>query len=326
MTPSNPLHGRIAGAFRQNQTFAVISHVRPDGDAIGCELATALCLLQLGKSVKVWNEDGLLEKFAYLPGSELLSLPPGEPEDFDVAILLDTAVRERAGTCLASVRSAKTWINIDHHSTNSGFGDIALVDPSAPATGQILFELFRSENLPFTAAIADNLFVAIATDTGSFQYPATTARTYEIAAELIRMGVDVGELSRKTFESVPRRRIELLREVLNRTEFHAGGRIAVAAVDMAAVAAVGAKPEDNEGLIDTIRSVDGVIVAAFLEELDDDKVRISLRSKDHRVDVSAIASQLGGGGHKLAAGARKRGTLAEVKSTLLTAIEHALPH
>ena len=121
-----------------------------------------------------------------------------------------TAVWNRVGTCLPAVKHANLWINIDHHITNDRYGDLAFIDPVAPATGQILFELFRGCELPFTYAMADNLFVAISTDTGSFQYPNTTARTYEIGAELIRSGVNVGELSQKIYESYPRRRLELL--------------------------------------------------------------------------------------------------------------------
>ena len=310
----------IAAVLRERNSFVVMSHVRPDGDALGCELAMALCLQQLGKEVTVWNEDGMLDKLAFLPGAELVAKPPAEPLEFDVAIALDTAVHDRVGTCRAAVKRADTWINIDHHVTNNHYGDLAYVDPSAPATGQILYELFRQNELPLTYGMADNLFVAISTDTGSFQYPNTTARTYEIAADLIRAGVNVGDLSQKLYESYPRRRLELLRALLNVMRLTANDRVASFTLSLATARELGAKPEDNEGLIDTIRAIEGVVVAAFIEELPEQMVRISLRSKEKRIDVSKICGQFGGGGHTLAAGARIKGTLQEVEEQVLAAI------
>lgn len=310
----------IGGVLRAHQTFAVLSHVRPDGDALGSQLGLALSLSKLGKTVMVRNEDGLLEKYGFLPGGEFLQTPLGEPQDFDVAIALDTATQIRLGTATELVRSAKIWINIDHHPSNPGYGDLVYIDSDAPATGQILFELIQSQGLPMDAAIAENLFVAISTDTGSFQYPNTTARTFEIGAELLRCGVDVGRVSQLLYESYPRRRTELLRELLGTMRFEANGRIACFSLSLKVAAELGVKPEDNEGLIDHLRAIEGVVVAIFFEELAEGKVRVSMRSKNESVDVSAICQKFGGGGHKLAAGARVRGTLAEVESKILGAI------
>ncbi len=172
--------------------------------------------------------------------------------------------------------------------------------------------------------MADNLFVAISTDTGSFQYPNTTARTYEIGAELVKLGVKVGDLSQKMYESYPRRRLELLREMLNVLRFTSEDCVASFALTSATAQRLGVLPEDNEGLIDNIRAVQGVIVAAFFEELGDGRVRISLRSKSPKADVSKVCGQFGGGGHTLAAGARVRGTLAEVEEEVLAAIDQQL--
>src|SRR5437764_5309441 len=204
----------IGQILRDHQRFAILGHVRPDGDALGSQLALALSLQALGKEVRVWNEDGMLEKYSFLPRAALLTKPPSTPEDFDVAIALDTAIQNRLGTALPAVRSSKVWINIDHHVGNPGYGDVVYVDPDSPATGQILFELIKSEKLPVDSAIAENLYVAISTDTGSFQYSNTTARTFEIAAELVRAGVDVGLISQLTYVNYPRRRVELFRDLL----------------------------------------------------------------------------------------------------------------
>ena len=320
MSAARSTFEEVGRAFREHQRFAILSHVRPDGDALGSQLALALSLKQLGKDVRVWNEDGMLEKYSFLARAQLLTKPPSGPEDVDVAIALDTAIQNRLGTAFQAIRTAKIWINIDHHPSNPGYGDLVYVDPTAPATGQILFELIKSERLPFDRAIAENLYVAISTDTGSFQYPNTTARTFEIAAELVRAGVDVGRINQQVYENYPRRRVELLRELLRTMRFEGGGRVASFSLSLKTAAELGVLPEDNEGLIDHLRAIRGVIVAVFFEELTDGKVRVSMRSKSEKTDVCAICQKFGGGGHTLAAGARVRGSLAEVEQRILEAI------
>jgi phosphoesterase RecJ-like protein len=310
----------ISRVLREHNRFAILSHVRPDGDALGCQIALALSLQQLGKKVCVWNEDGMLEKYSFLPRAELLTKPPAAPEDVDVAIALDTAIQNRLGTAFGAVRSAKIWINIDHHLSNPGYGDLVYVDPTAPATGQIIFDLIQSQGFPFNREIAENLFAAISTDTGSFQYPKTSARTFEIAAQLVCTGINVGRLNQQLYENYPRRRIELLRELLHTTRFESDGRVASFGLSLKTAAALQALPEDNEGLIDHLRAIRGVIVAVFFEELSDGKVRVSMRSKTEAIDVCVICQKFGGGGHTLAAGARVRGTLAEVEQKVLEEI------
>jgi len=307
----------ISRVLREHNRFAILSHVRPDGDALGCQIALALSLQRLGKEVRVWNEDGMLEKYSFLPRAELLTKPPAAPEDVDVAIALDTAIQNRLGTAFGAVRSAKMWINIDHHLSNPGYGDLVYVDPTAPATGQIIFDLIKSQGFPFNREIAENLFAAISTDTGSFQYPKTSARTFEIAAQLICTGINVGRLNQQLYENYPRRRIELLRELLRTMRFESDGRVASFGLSLKTAAALQALPEDNEGLIDHLRAIRGVIVAVFFEELSDGKVRVSMRSKTDAIDVCMICQKFGGGGHTLAAGARVRGTLAEVEQKVL---------
>jgi len=307
----------IGQALRENQRFAVLSHVRPDGDALGSQLALGLSLKKLDKEVQIWNEDGMLEKYSFLPQAELLIKPPGEPEDVDVIVALDTAIQNRLGTTLQAVRSSKLCINIDHHPSNPGYGDLVHIDPKAPATGQILFELIKSQKLPIDSAIAENLYVAISTDTGSFQYPNTTARTFEIAAELVRAGVDIGRVSQLIYENYPRRRVELLRDLLGTMRFEANDRVASFSLSLGMAGKLGILPEDNEGLIDHLRAIRGVVVAVFFEELPDGKVRVSMRSKSEKVNVCAICEKFGGGGHVLAAGARVRGSLAEVQKRIL---------
>jgi phosphoesterase RecJ-like protein len=307
----------IGRALRKHNKFAVVSHVRPDGDALGSTLALTLSLKELGKDVRAWNEDGMLEKYDFLARAELLTEPPSASEDFDVVVALDTAVQNRLGTTVAAIGRAKLWINIDHHPSNPGYGDLVYIDPTAPATGQILFEFLTNQKFPITPAIAENLYAAISTDTGSFQYPNTTTRTFEIAAELVRCGVDVGRISQLLYENFPRRRIELLRGLLGTMRFACDGKLAWFSLSQGSALTLGVLPEDNEGLIDHLRAIRGVIVAIFFEELTDGKVRVSMRSKNDAVDVCTICTQFGGGGHVLAAGARVRGTLPEVEKKIV---------
>jgi len=266
-----------------------------------------------------------MDKLRFLPGSDLVTMPPaGETRDFDVAIALDTAARDRLGTCLQSIGNVRLWINIDHHVSNNRYGDLVHIDPTAPAAGQILYELIRGANLPMTSEIADNLFAAISTDTGSFQYSNTTARTFEIAADLIKTGVNVGKISELLYQAYPRRRLELLRALLNKMQCTCEDKVASFALTQEDACRLGVTPEDNEGLIDYIRAIEGVLVAVFFEELTDGKIRISMRSKDPKYDVCKICSQFGGGGHTLAAGARIKGDLATVESQVLQAICNAI--
>ena len=322
---NNSTFEEIGRALREHQHFAILSHVRPDGDALGSQLALALSLQQLGKNVRVWNEEGMLEKYSFLPRAELLTKPPAIADDVDVAIALDTAIQNRLGTAFAAVGSVKIWINIDHHRSNPSYGDLVIIDPSAPATGEIIFRLIKSQGLPFNHDIAENLYAAISTDTGSFQYPKTSAFTFEIAAELVRAGgLDVGRLSQQLYESYPRRRLELLRELLRTMRFSECDRVASFSLSSKTAAELAALPEDNEGMIDHLRAIRGVIVAVFFEELADGKVRLSMRSKDEAIDVCAICQKFGGGGHTLAAGARIRGSLAEVEEKVLEEIRAVL--
>ena len=313
---------QIGDVLQSRQSFVLLSHVRPDGDAIGSQLALGFALLSLGKSVRFLNDDGLPESLAFLPGSERIELPPDEPLDVEVAIALDTSTQPRLGErSLHAASRASLWLNIDHHISNPGYADINLIDSASPATGQILYELITNLGLPFPVETRDALYVAISTDTGSFQYPSTTARTYDIAADLIRRGLDVGKTNSQTYDELPFRRLELMRALLNTLERSADGIVAYWDLREQTRVDLALRSEDSEGLIDFIRAIRGVRVAVFFEELPDGKVRVSMRSKDRKLDVCSIASEFGGGGHALAAGIRMPGPLEAAKARVLEAIQ-----
>jgi len=323
---ANASYQEIGEVFDRHDSFVILSHVRPDGDAIGSQLALAFALEAAGKKVRVINEDGLPDNLRFLPGADRVELPPAEPLDVEVAIALDTATKPRLGdNALNAASKAKLWLNIDHHKSNPAYGDVNHIDSTSPATGQILYKLITALGLPMPEQTRDSIYVAVSTDTGSFQYPSTTEETYLMAADLIRRGLDVGRINSLTYDSHPYRRVELMRALLNTLELTGGSRVAHWELTMATREKLGLKPEDSEGLIDIIRAIDGVTVALFFEELSDGKIRISMRSKDPRVDASEICGQFGGGGHALAAGIRMRGPISEAKQRVLEAVCAAMP-
>jgi phosphoesterase RecJ-like protein len=307
----------IARTIRAAKRFAILSHVRPDGDALGSQLALALSIQNLGKSVVAWNEQGLPESFRFLKESNLITTPPDEAQDFDLVIALDTASQQRLGSTLDAIRNAGKWVNIDHHISNPGYGDLVYIDPGAPATGEIVYEFLRRENFPMPLAAADALYVAISTDTGSFRFSNTTARTFEVAAELIRSGVDAGNIAKKLYESYPKRRVQLLGKILPGAAFEADDKIASLTLTNQTKEDLKIQHDEIDGLIDYVRCVDSVVVALFFEELAEGKVRLSARSKSDKIDVNKICSEFGGGGHARAAGARIRGKLEEVRGLVL---------
>ena len=312
---------QIGEVLRSHQSFILLSHVRPDGDAIGSQLALGFALIAMGKSVRMINEDGLPENLAFLPGSERIESPPADALDVEVAIALDTATKPRLGDgALHAASKAKIWLNIDHHISNPKYGDLNLIDATSPATGQILYDLITTLDLPMPAESRDAIYVAVSTDTGSFQYPSTTVKTYEMAADLTRRGLNVGEINSKTYDEQPYRRLELMRALLNTLERSEDGLVANWEMRDQTRIDLELRPEDSEGLIDIIRAIRGVQLAVFFEELPDGKIRVSMRSKDRAIDVCKIATQFGGGGHALAAGIRMKGPLEEAKALVLTAI------
>lgn len=315
----------IGEVIRRYQSFALLSHVRPDGDAIGSQIALGYALMAAGKSVRLINEDGLPENLAFLRGSSAIESPPGGPVDVEVVFALDTATRPRLGErALEAVAGAKVLVNIDHHISNPGYGDINLIDATSPATGQIIYELILALGLPMPAESRDAIYVAVSTDTGSFQYSSTTARTYEMAADLVRRGVEVGKINADTYDDHPYRRVELMRALLNTLVVSGDGRVACWEMTDATRRELGVLPEDSEGLIDIIRGIRGVVAALFFEELPDGKIRVSMRSKDPSCNVCEVAMKFGGGGHALAAGIRMAGPIGDSKTRVLAALAEQL--
>lgn len=315
----------IVAVLRDARRIGVACHMRPDGDAIGSLVALAHSLKLAGKEVRALSEDGVPANLAFLPGTSMVELPLGQPLELDVAIALDTATKERLGdrTNLAFSKAA-VLVNVDHHGTNPRYGHLNHIDVGSPATGQIVYELLAEGGYTIDDTVRQNLYAAISTDTGSFQFSSTTPRTLRIIAEMMEAGLNSSALSQKLYHEHPLRRIQLLKSLLNVLKLSAGNRIASWVLSLEAQRSVNMQPGDTEGLIDTLRSIEGTVAVVFFEETPEGTVRVSARSKDPRLDVSRVCAEFGGGGHKMASGARLSGPVAEAESRFLETLKNEI--
>lgn len=323
MNPPPKVVEQIIEAIREARSVCVVGHVRPDGDCIGSQLGLAHALRDAGKEVTVWNDDPVPDKLRFLDGERWVARPePGQK--FDVVIATDAASLDRLGRIGECILERGTFINIDHHASNTRFADLNWVSPKEPSSGELVFDLCRWAGWPITRRMADCLFTAISTDTGSFQYPTTTPETLQTAAELVQAGADLGRICREVYQSHPLTRVKLLRHVYSKFRLTHHDKTAYFWLKKRDFARAGAATEESEGLIDHIRGIEGVIVAIVFEELEDGMTRISLRSKLASVDVGKVAQAFGGGGHKAAAGARIPGKPLGVQRRILSAVRKAL--
>jgi phosphoesterase RecJ-like protein len=318
-----PVIDRIIEALREHKTFCIVGHMRPDGDCIGSQLALALALREEGKKVTVWNQDAIPQKYKFLNVDGLYQKPkPGEK--FDCVIATDCASFERLGKVGDCVQERKLLINIDHHVTNTRYGDLNWVAPRDPSTGELIFRLLKVARWPITKTMADLLFTAVSTDTGSFQYPTTRPGTFHVGAELVTRGANLAKICDEVYQSYPVSRAKLLKHVYSKFRLTDHDRIAWLWLKQKDFNRTGAESDDTEGLIDHIRAIEPVVVACVFEEVEPEMTRISLRSKSDQVNVSAICGLFGGGGHPAAAGARIPGTQLSVQRKVIAAIKKAL--
>ena len=314
---------RILEAIRGSHTICVVGHVRPDGDCVGSQLGLTLALQAEGKNVHCWNQDPIPEKYRFLDRAGLIQ-PPRRGLKFDCVIAADCASFERLGQAGPFIARRKPLINIDHHESNTRYGDLNWVSPRDPSTGELIYRLLKIARWPVTPRIADCLFTAVSTDTGSFQYPSTRPGTFHVGGELVTRGADLAKICGEVYESFPLSRARLLKHVYSRFKLTHDNRIAYFWLKKADLARTGAESNDTEGLIDHIRAIEPVVVACVFEEIEPELTRISLRSKRGDVNVSDIAGQFGGGGHPAAAGARIPGHPVSVQRRVIGAIKKAL--
>jgi bifunctional oligoribonuclease and PAP phosphatase NrnA len=312
---------------RRHQRFLLTTHIRPDGDAIGSMLALADALKGLGKSVRTVVASRVAARYRFLDPEGRVEYfePPGDAwRDTDVAVVLDTSAWAQLGSFgpfFQSLPVAKAVI--DHHQTQDDLGAQRLVDTTAEATGRLVFEALAALEVPLSPAIATDLFVALAMDTGWFRHSNTSAATFALAGKLVAAGARPEVLYDLLFEQNTLGRLKLTGLVLDRLQVTCQGLVAYTEIRRGDYEATGATPADSEDLVNYTRSLAGVEVGLFFMEQPRGGIKVSFRSRS-RVDVARVAERFGGGGHRLAAGATLAGSLDEARARVLDAVAEAL--
>jgi phosphoesterase RecJ-like protein len=296
----------VADAIRANDRFLVVTHENPDGDALGSMLGTALALRALRKDVLMYLS-GSAPTPAEYRFLDLTDVRRELPDDLEERILLavDCANERRIGETNTGVDRAKLVVNIDHHHDNSQFGNLNLIVADASSTSEIIRDVLADLDVALTPEIAAALYVGLVTDTGRFQYSNTTPKALRLAAELVEAGADVHGIFQHVYETVQFAKLKLLARALERAQLFEGGRLVVSYLLKDDFGAVGAVEPYSEGIIDSLRAVEGSEMVALIREPPRNEGparRVSLRSSHDEVDVSAIARKEGGGGHRQAAG------------------------
>jgi phosphoesterase RecJ-like protein len=306
----------------ERQSFLITSHARPDGDAIGSAVGLMHLLNAMGKDVQVAFADPIPQIYGYLPGVKRIvhSLPTVPP---DAAILLECDSIERSG--FKRIDAGLT-INIDHHKSGRAFANFNWIDPEASAVGAMIYDLAVASGMTISAAMATCLYTAVLTDTGSFTYSATTAKTFALAEHLVASGASAHEVAQAIYFSNPPSKIRVLGLALNNMVLE--GEVAHAWITQEEMARAGAVPEDCEGVVNYLIGIAGIETAAFLREIPaangELEYRTSLRSKG-LVDVSTVAERFGGGGHRNASGCTLPGPLEAARARVVTEL-HAAGH
>jgi bifunctional oligoribonuclease and PAP phosphatase NrnA len=310
----------VARALKERQAFILTSHARPDGDAIGSQLALAFALDEIGKSVRLLDHDPVPNPYAGFPGISRIELTDRATEPADAVVLLECSDITRP-----SVAGLDRYfvINVDHHLGNAMYGHVNWFDDTAAACGEMVAEIIDELGVRWTREIAEHLYLAIATDTGSFRYGPISSRTFEAARRIVDAGVDVASLSRQVFDSYSIGRVLLTGALLDKMELHQQSRLAVLYFDDELLARCGATIDDTEGLVNLPLGAREVLAVALFKRQPDGSYRVSLRSKGD-VDVRSVAKRWQGGGHKNAAGLTMTGPYEQTKADLIAAMGQAI--
>ena len=296
MTPDPRLE--IAARIRKSRRVAVTSHLRPDGDSLCTGLALSRMGDLMGKEVSVVNKDNTPFPFCHFPDAERIRIGQIDPSRFDTVILLECADVSRSGQ---EHLDGAFKVNIDHHYSNTPYADINWIDPGASAVGEMVFDLSRYLDVALTPEIADHLYCAIFSDTGSFQFSNTTAKALETCTSLARLGASPIRVSERLLNNNPPEKIKLLGQVLSTLTMNTKGNIAFISMFQRDLEALGLKEIDTEDITTLARSIKGTEMVMFFKEMDKDTFRVSLRSKG-RANAARVAEHFGGGGHVHASG------------------------
>jgi len=315
--------------LKKHQRFVLTSHVRPDCDALGSELALASVIDALGKEARIVNADATPPRLAFVDPRRRIEVlgrdvDPGELDECDVIVVLDTSVWGQLGAMADGLRRlTKQFVVIDHHPGDVEVPGLVLKDPEAEATGSLVFRAAGFLDVPLTSEMASALFAAIATDTGWFRFPSTTSDTFNVISQLVARGACPSEIFQQLYERDSMGRMKLRGLVLSRIVAEIDGRLAHTHVLAEDFARVGASPSETEDFVNMALVIEGVEVAVMLIENPDTTVKVSFRSRGG-IDCNRLAATFGGGGHKAAAGATLRRPFGETQSRVLDAVRKAL--
>lgn len=321
----------IVDLLLNKNNFLIVVHESPDGDAIGSMLALNGILKLCNKKVKMFSKHRIALKLQFLYNWEEICYDFKEVENnhYDAMIMLDCGARDRAGGYVTNFKNYDTLINIDHHASNDNFGDLNYIDLTGSSTGEHVYFIvkeivkrFDMNKIPYGVATA--LLVALYDDTGGMRYISTTSRTLTIAAELVDSGANCSVVSENLFFSISKEKMKLTSRVISRLAFAYNDKIAYCIMTLDDLKETGARPEDSEGLIDFPRAIEGVEVSILLKEVDNDKYKLSFRSRG-LVDVNEYCSTYGGGGHKAAAGCTIRGKAENIIEKIIEELKLRLP-
>lgn len=304
--------------------FLVVSHLSPDGDAIGSTSAMGRILQQLGKTFTMCNEDAVPRKFSILWGADHIrqATEDSGSRQYDAVITVDCADYGRTGKAAAWIAEGADLLNIDHHPTNDAFGTCALLKTDAASTTELLYDLANAMGVEWTNPLATSIYTGLLTDTGGFRYSSTTPAVMTIAAEMLRYGVEGSVLAERMLETVTLSHLQLLRHALGTLSFTPDKRIAWMGIRLEDLKQTGASEDDMDGLVNYPRTIEGVEIGIFVKEKSEGIFKASLRSNG--ADVSAIAQRFGGGGHVRAAGCALKGNYEEVVKSLVEEAGKAL--
>lgn len=293
----------VIQAFRAGTRFLVTSHVSPDGDAVGSLLGIAHLLRALGKSDVVCAlEDPVPRVYTWLDGAASIVKPDAVSGAFDTAVLIDAHAADRTGKVAPLLKQPNMFVVIDHHLVERADGNIQWIDSTYAAAGEMVYDLFVRANAALTRPAAECLYTAQTTDTGSFRYSNTNARSHRIAAGLIEAGINIRAITERVIDRMSHGKYGLLQRVLARIQFLADGTVAHADIYAKDLMETGALPEDTDGLINYLRNIEGVRIAMIFREANDGKTKVSFRTQPE-FNAAEICHAFGGGGHAVAAGA-----------------------
>ena len=316
MNPHHQEYARLRELIDANDEILIFGHKDADGDTLGCSLAFAEALERLGKTVYVLIPPPLPAMYEWLPGFDrIVEAPPAGAEP-RLVLFFDAGTMERSGSAIQHIAEHATIVNVDHHTSNSRFGDINIIEPDASAVGQMVMDMLEDFGYAVTPSIATNLYTAILTDTGGFRHENTTPEALEDASRLAEAGADPGRIAQMVYKSAPLTTLKLSGLAMASMQVEMDGRLAWARVTRKMLHEAGAVMAESEGIIDQVNSLAGLELAVLFKEVNARLTKISVRSRG-AVDAAALCGRFGGGGHLRAAGA-------EIELTMPEAIEAVL--